>query len=187
MKITSRDKKFLATGAVAVCIFIIMKFFALPFYDKVSEQRKDIELKERTLEKYLKFIRKQAELQQTLKHLTREETKTYGSLLQGETPSLAAADIQKIVNKIAENSELKIKSVKVMEPGQKEGFITIPIRVQFDSDLSRMKNFIHSIEANRKLLTIPDLKIRVKNKRKPKEISVTLQISGFMEKEETES
>jgi hypothetical protein len=36
-------------------------------------------------------------------------------------------------------------------------------------------------------LTIPDLKIRVKNKRKPKEISVTLQISGFMEKEETES
>ena len=56
MKITSRDKKFLVAGAVAACIFIIMYFFALPFYDKVAGQRKDIELKERTLEKYLKFI-----------------------------------------------------------------------------------------------------------------------------------
>ena len=186
MKITSRDKKFLVAGAVAFCVFIIMRFLVLPFYDKFAEQRRDIELKERTLEKYLKFIKKQAEFQQTLENLTREEIKTHGILLQGETPSLAAADIQKIVDKIAEESALEIKRVKVMDPGQKEEFTTIPIQVQFTSDLTRMIKFIQSIETNRKLLTIPDLKIRVKNKRKPREISVTLQISGFMEKKETE-
>ena len=187
MKITSRDKKFLIAGAVGFCIFIGIKFFALPFYDKFAEQRQDIEMKERTLEKYLKFIKNQAELQQTLKNLTREEVETHLSLLQGETPSLAAADIQKIVDKIAETSDLEIKSVKVMNPGQKEDFTTIPVRVQFTSDLTRMVKFIESIETNRKLLTIPDLKIRVKNRRKPKEISVTLEISGFMEKKETET
>lgn len=187
MKITSRDKKFLIVGALAVCIFGIVKFFIFPYYDKISNQKEDIRLKERTLEKYLKFIQKQAELQQSLRRLAREEKTIQSSLLKGETTSLAAADIQKIVEKVAEKSEVEIKSVKVMESTQKEGFITIPIQVMFTSDLSKMKKFINSIETNRKLLTIPELKIRVKNKRKPAGISVTLQILGFMKKEEVSS
>ncbi len=185
MKITTRDKNFIIIGTVAVCLFVILKLFLFPFFDKISEQENDILLKERTLEKYLKFIQKQAEVQQTLKRLAREEKTIQSSLLKGETASLAAADIQKIVDKAAESSGLDIKSVKVLEPGRKEEFITIPIQVMFTSDLSRMKKFIQSIETNRKLLTIPELKIRVKNKRKPREISVTLQILGLMTKENT--
>ena len=183
MKISSRDRKFIIIGATAICIFVALKFLLFPFYDKIAEKKKDIQLKERKLEKYLTFIQKQAELQQTLKGLSKEEKNIQKSLLKGGTPSLAAADLQKIVEKAAEKSGLDIKSVKVLEPGEKEGFITIPIQVMFTSDLTRMKKFIQSIETNRKLLTIPELKIRVRNKRKPKEISVTLQILGLMQKE----
>ena len=184
MKITPRDKKFLLVGAVAVCIFIIIKFFVFPFYDKIAGQKKEIELKERTLEKHLKFIKKQAELQKTLKRLTREDTKIQGSLLQSQTPSLAAADIQKTIDKIAEKSEVQIKSVKVMEPDTKEGFVTIPLQIIFDADLGKMCKLIQGIETNRKLLTITELKIRVKNRRKPGMKSITLKIVGFMKKEE---
>jgi len=185
MKITPRDKNFIIVGTVAVCIFVLIKFFLLPFYDTTVNQKEDIQLKERTLEKYLQFIQKQAELQQNLKRLAREEKTIQSSLLKGETSSLAAADIQKIVDKAAQSSELDIKSVKVLEPGKKEEFTTIPIQVMLTSDLSRLKKFIDSIETNRKLLTIPELKIRVKDKRRPKEISVTLKILGLVEKKET--
>jgi Tfp pilus assembly protein PilO len=184
MKLTSRDKKFIIAGTVVLCVFVLIKFLLFPFYDKIEQEKKDIQLKERTLEKYLTFIQKQAELQQTLKGLSKEERTIQRSLLKGETPSLAAADLQKIVDKTAETSGLNIKSVKVLEPGEKEGFVTIPIQVMFSSDLTRMKKFIHGLETNRKLLTIPQLKIRVKNKRKPREISVTLQILGLMRKED---
>ena len=184
MNITPRDKKFLITGAVAVGIFIVMKFGAFPLYDQVSDQRNDIFMKEKILGKYLNILKKQDELQQTLKHLTQKKNKNEESLLQGETPSLAAADIQKLIDSIAKKSEVQIQSVKVIDPGQKAEFITIPVQVMFTSDLSRTGNFIRSIENNQKLLTIPELKIRVKNKRKTREVVVTLQIMGFMKKEE---
>ncbi len=185
MKITPRDKKFIIAGVAAICVFMVLKFVLLPFFYNIEEEKKDIKLKERTLEKYLTFIQKQAELQQALKGLSKEERNIQRSLLKGETPSLAAADLQKIVEKTAETSGLDIKSVKVLEPGEKEGYVTIPVQVMFSSDLTRMKKFIHGLETNRKLLTIPQLKIRVKNKRKPQEISVTIQILGLMKKEDT--
>lgn len=186
MKIAARDKKILIVGSVIASIIIFI-YLLLPFCDNFLEKKKDIELKERTLKKYLKFIKKQGEFQKNLTSLTREQRKTQGSLLKGETTSLAAADIQKIVDKISEKSEVQIKSVKVMEADEKEEFVAIPVQVRFESDLSRMNNFVSSIETHRKLLTIPELKIRLKNKKKAGMISVTLQILGFMKKEETNS
>jgi hypothetical protein len=46
-----------------------------------------------------------------------------------------------------------------------------------------MKNFIYSIETSQKLLTIPKLKISVRNRRDPKEIIVTMVVCGYMKKE----
>ncbi len=185
MKITARDKKFLIAGVIAVCLFVFLKFLVLPFYDKLGQQKKDIELQQQTLEKYKKFIQKQSEVQQELKKLSSQEKKIQTSLLKGETASLAAADIQKIIDNIAEKSQVRVKSVKVMDPNEKEGLETIPIQITFESDLEKWNSFINSIETNRKLLTIPELKIRVKNKRKPRAISVTLKIVGFKQKKET--
>jgi hypothetical protein len=50
-----------------------------------------------------------------------------------------------------------------------------------------LEKFISSIENNKKLLTIPELKIRVKNKRKPAGISVTIKITGFVQNINTDN
>jgi hypothetical protein len=75
---------------------------------------------------------------------------------------------------------VEIKSVKVLDSIQQEGLTAIPIQTMFNSDLTMLENFISSIENNKKLLTISELKIRVKNKRKPAGISVTIKITGFV-------
>jgi Tfp pilus assembly protein PilO len=183
MKITQRDKKFLIVGGIAVILFVLLKFLLLPFWDQFSGQKEDLMLKEMTLERYIKFMAKQGEFQRKLKLLQREERKINNSLLRGETTSLAAADIQKIIDRIATQSDIDIQSVKIMNAGQQGPFTTIPIQVRFTSDPGRMVNFIDSVEKSQKLLTIPELKIRVKNRRNPKEIIVTMIVRGFMKKE----
>jgi Tfp pilus assembly protein PilO len=187
MKISARDKRYLIAGSIAVCIFVVCKFLMFPFYDRVAGQRREIEAKEKNLEKYLAFMKKQSELQQTLQRLTGEETDIKTNLLGGETTSLAAADIQKIVDAIAAQSQVQVKSVKVMDPYEKGTLMAIPVQVIFDSDPGKLSAFIKSIETDRKLLTIQDLKIRVKDKRKPGDISVTLKIVGFMQKKENKA
>ncbi len=182
MKISQRDKKFLIAGAIALCLFFLIKYGVFPLYDQISFKKRDIALKEKTLKKYMDKIEKASELQGLLIKQASKIQKIEQSLLKGGTTSLAAADIQKIANKIARDSDVSIKSVKVMEAGEKGDFVTIPIQVTFESDLTKTSNFIQKIENNRKLLTIPELKIRVKNRRKGGAISVTLQIVGFMKK-----
>lgn len=182
-KITPRDKKFIIAGAAAVCLFILIKFIILPAIDTVAGEKEDIAFKERTVEKYIRIIGRQAELQKKLKLLKKEEARINSSLLKGETASLSAADIQKSIDRIATSSIIEIQSVKIMDSGKQDEFATIPVQVRFTSDLSRMKNFIYSIETSQKLLTIPNLKITVKNRRDPKEIIITMVICGFMQKE----
>lgn len=187
MKITPRDRKYLIAGAVAICVFALFKFGIFPVYEKFVDQKKDIALKEKARAKYLSFLQEQADSQKNLKGAPKEEVNLQKSLLKGETPSLAAADIQKIIDAFAKESKVDIQSVKVMEPEPKDSFVAIPLQVIFSSDLTRMKKFIKSIETDRKLLTIPELKIRVKNEQKDQGITVTLQVAGFMKKTEAKN
>jgi len=186
MKPSSRDKKYIIALIIAVVIFALIKFVLFPLTDKISEQKTNLKFKEKSREKYVKALEQKEELQLKLKILKKENRKTNNSFLQGETTSLAAADLQKIIHGIAEENMVTIKSVKVLDSIQKEGLTTIPIQTMFNSDLTMLEKFIGSIEDNKKILTIPALKIRVKNKRKPAGISVTMTITGFVQKNDTD-
>lgn len=183
LKISARDKRFIIVGAVAVGLFVLVKFFISPAADKFSGQKESLAFKEATVAKYTRIIGKQDELQKKLKLLKKDDAKISNSLLKGETPSLSAADIQKTIDRIATSSSIEIQSVKVMDSGKQADLVTVPIQVRFTTDLSRMKNFVYSIETGQKLLTIPNLKISVRNRREPREVIVTVVICGFMKKE----
>jgi len=187
MKINPRERRFLTAGAIALAVFLVLRFGLFPVYDTFMEQKRDIVLKQKAKEKYLKFLQDQADTQKNQKGSSGEDSNLQKSLLKGETASLAAADIQKIIDGFARESKVEVQSVKVMDPEPKDNFISIPVQVIFASDMTRMKKFIQSIESDRKLLTIPGLKIRVKNEVKDQGVTVTLQVAGFMKKGETKN
>lgn len=186
MKPFSRNKNYSIALIVAVALFVLIKFIIFPLVDKVSERRASIKFKELSLEKYMKALEQKENLQLKLKDLKKGNRETSNSFLKGETASLAAADLQKIIDGIAEKNGVEIKSVKVLDSIQQEELTVIPIQTMFNSDLTMLEKFISSIEKNKKLLTIPELKIRVKNKRKPAGISVTMTITGFVQNNDTD-
>ncbi|MCX8043862.1 MAG: type II secretion system protein GspM [Desulfobacterota bacterium] len=183
MKLKPRERTFLIVGAVAVAVFVVLRFGLFPLYDTIVEQRRDLALKKAAREKYRAFLKEYGDKKNQLQK-PREEGMLQKSLLRGETPSLAAADIQKIIDGFAKESKIDVQSVKVMDPEPKDGFLAVPVQIIFSSDMSRLKKFIQSIETDRKLLTIPELKIRVKNEIRDQGITVTMQVAGFMKKDE---
>lgn len=182
MKLSDRDRKLLRFGAVAVVLFCTLKFGLFPLYDTFIERRNEIAQKEKAREKYLKFLKKQADFEKSGKNWAREKALVQQGLLRGETTSLAAADIQRLVDDFARQSKVDMQRVKVLDSDTRDDFVVIPVQVVFSSDLTRLVKFIRSIEADRKLLTMPDLRIRVKNQRRPQDVSVTLTVAGYMKK-----
>jgi len=186
MKVSDRNRRSIVLGGSAVALIVLWVFVIMPFSDRISMREKEIEDNLKLIRKYTAALEAgRARPAGTDSDIKARLGQVEERLFKGQTVQLAAADIQKIVDGIARQSELAIRTVRVMDSEAIDAFVAVPIQVIFESDLTRLTKFITLIEGNRKLLTIPELQIRVKNRRQPREITVTMKIDGYMKKEET--
>ena len=179
MNISKRDKKILTIGGLAVTAFLFITYVITPFFESEQEIRDKTEQGEILLKKYEKIINQKSEVEKNLAQVKRELSKIKGKLLKGSTPSLAAAEMQKMLEKLSKVHDLELKSVKVKEAEKEGDFLIIPLELRLTTDLNRTRKFLTDLEKNQKYLIIPQLKISVKNQRDPKEVIVTIVVSGF--------
>ena len=185
MNISKRDKKILTIGGLAVAAFLFITYVITPFFESEQEIRDKTEQREILLKKYEKIINQKSEVEKNLAQMKRKLSKIKGKLLKGSTPSLAAAEMQKMLEKISKVHDLELKSVKVKEAEKEGDFLVIPLELRLTTDLNRTRKFLTDLEKNQKYLIIPQLKISVKNQRDPKEVIVTIVVSGFFMEEGT--
>lgn len=184
MKVSGRNRRSVVLGGSVIALILLLMFVILPFFDRIGTREDDIAGNLQLIRRYTKAIEDaqagaagaDSDIQARLRQVEQR-------LFKAQTVQLAAADIQKIVDGTARQSDLSIRTVRVMDSEAVDAFIAVPIQVIFESDLTRLIKFITAIEDNRKLLTIPELQIRVKNRRQPREIMVTMKIAGYMKKE----
>jgi Tfp pilus assembly protein PilO len=185
VNISKRDKKILTIGGLAVAAFLFITYVISPFFESEQEIRDKTEQREGLLKKYEKIINQKSEVEKDLAQMKRKLAKIKGKLLKGSTPSLAAAEMQKMLEKISKVHDLELKSVKVKEAEKEGDFLVIPLELRLTTDLNRTRKFLTDLEKNQKYLIIPQLKISVKNQRDPKEVIVTIVVSGFFMEEGT--
>jgi len=184
VNVSKRDKRFVTVGAAALLLFLVVNYIIVPFIESEGEIRDGTEQKEVTLEKFEKIIAGRAEVEKQLAQVKKKQSQLNAKLLTGSTPSLAAAEMQKMLEKISAAHDLELKSVKVQD-GEKQGdLLTIPLEIRLQTDLDRTRKFLADIEKNQKYLVVPSLKISVQNQRDPKEVIVTMVVTGFFMKEE---
>jgi len=186
MNISKRDKRFLIIGALALLLFLVFNYVITPFIESEKNIREGTEQKEMTLQKFEKIITERPEVEKQLAQIKRKQSQLNAKLLTGSTPSLAAAEMQKMLEKISSTHDLELKSVKVQDAEKEGDFLTIPLEIRLQTDLDRTRKFLADIEKNQKYLIVPTLKISVQNQRDPKEVIVTMVVTGFFMKEEAE-
>ncbi len=186
MNISKRDKKVLMTGALAVALFLVINYVISPFIESENDIQEGTEQKEMLLQKYEKVINQRGKIEKKLAKMKREQSDLNEKLLKGSTPSLAAAEMQKMLENISKKYGLELKSVKVKDAEESGEFLTIPLEIRLTTDLNSTRKFLADLEKNSKYLIIPKLKISVKNQRDPKEVIVTLVVTGFFMKKDTD-
>lgn len=184
---SARNRRSIILGGSLIAAILLWVFAIMPFFDRISLREQEIANNLKLIRKYSIALDEDARTggdgADIAAHLQQVEER----LFKGKTIQLAAADIQRIVDGAARQSDLAIRTVRVMDAEGGDSFVGVPIQIIFESDLTRLTKFISTIESNRKLLTIPELQIRVKNRRQPREITITMKIAGYMKKEETGS
>ncbi len=147
-----------------------------------------IAIKKKRLVKYQKMLYAVGALEKELTLLESARKRGEAGLLNGKTPYLAAADIQKVVHEIAKKSQVEIQSVRVLKPKNVVGspYLSIPVQVVIKGVMRQLTQFLYQIIQSSKYLTVQKMRINVTRRRLrgkadvSKLIKADITINGFI-------
>lgn len=184
-KISKRRKYLLIAGAILLVLALVYRF--LPVIEDFLPREEEISLKQRHIAKYQRILNEKGAVEARLAALGKSVKELERGLLRGKTPALAAADIQKILHKLAEKSKVEIKRVrvlKVVELGQGD-YLGVPVQLNINAGIRQLKEILYRIEASPKYLTVKKMKIKVLSRRRTKKgkINADITVFGYLKRE----
>jgi len=178
---SKRERTIVVTTIAIVLIFLVVEFVIDPFLESQRRIQEQIPTKLKQLEKYRQFVEGKAQAEQHLKRVQQTAKQCTNMLLPGNTPALAAANLQEILKTLSAKNKIKIHSEKVLDPKAVDFFEQIPVQIDFTSSITDLTSFVYDLETYQKVLTITDLNIRVTNRRAPRDVRATIVVAGLMQ------
>ena len=181
MKLTKERKIILSIGIILLLIGIAYRYSAyLPSLENSDEE---IALKTRRLAKYRYLISEKERISDNNKKLERERANIQKILLNGETESLAAVDIQNILNEISKRSGASFDNIKNMKSEQEKDsyFTIIPLKFSAKGSIGHLTDAIYQIENSEKLLKIREARIYLPNQNKLDILNGEFTVIGYMQ------
>lgn len=147
----------------------------------------DILLKEKQIAKYQRALQARGELEAQVQSLEKSLKKWESRLFTGDTPAVAAADIQKVLQGIAKKSQVEIKTVRVLKPDDaaKGQYLNIPVQMNIDGTIRNLKEFFYRIMVSPKCLTVRKVGLRLLNQRRNTPVDTIradITVHGFLKK-----
>jgi Tfp pilus assembly protein PilO len=182
----SKKKGFWVLAGIAVFVLIVTAG-VLPLMDETKKMEEEISVKKMTLERYSKFLQTRKAIEEELDRTRKQYESLQQKLLPGETPQLAAANLQEMVKKAIERNGMAIRSFRMLEPKEGQAYQRISIHIDFNpvNNMLSLIQFIHDIEHHEKDLMISEMDLLVPNPRMPNQIQGSFVITGAIKKGET--
>jgi len=179
IKVNEREKKVLIIGGIV--IFLIMAFQLFTWYNVTKDRLKDFsDDKYYMLQKQLDRIADSKSIDNQANKVEAELKRLENTLLKGNTPPVAAADLQKILKDTAAISNIDVKLERTLNPVVLENYLGIPVEIGFSTTTKSLQDLMVRLRKSAYLLTVSEIKIRVTNISKPEEIYTTLVVTGFI-------
>jgi hypothetical protein len=147
---------------------------------ELAEIKEAQAVKTKTLEKYIALIAEKPSLEKKLASLTEERKADNSRLIEGQTPSLAAATLQETVKAQISSRGGVISSERVGKPEDLGKFKVISVTIDASVPDSRaLSDILYSIETRTPYLVVKELDTRVRDFRNPRELMVKLDIAAI--------
>ncbi|MBI4710012.1 MAG: hypothetical protein HY759_02760 [Nitrospirae bacterium] len=181
VKIKPREKKTLIAGGLVILAIMAYQLFVWygEFKNTLTEYSDANRMK---LEKQFDKISGKDILAKKLESAGAQLKQIETGLITGATPPVAAAEIQKALNEMAESLSIEIKSERALTPVEAGAYISIPVEIGFVAPTSKLKSMLYRIRTSQSLFVVSDLNVRVINITKPIDSYTTMVVSGFIKK-----
>lgn len=169
--------------AFALAVGVVLGGWTLVVDPILEQNRLAAELvptREQVLLQKRDLIARRAAFTAELSATTAQLDKLAERFLTSAPPAVAASELQKIAKDMAAQAKTEIRSERILPPADRGEILEIPIEIAVSGDIRQLVDLLAQLDNTPKLLTIQDLKLRVVNLTQPKELLVTLTLSGFV-------
>lgn len=181
----SRGKWFWGVVGIAT-LTLIVTVVVLPLREEMKKMEEETSVKKMTLAKYSQFLQNRKAVEEELDRTRKQYDSFQQRLLIGETPQLAAANLQEMVKKALDRNGMTIRGFRILEPKDGQFYLRISIHIDFNpvNNMLSLIQFIHDLEHQDKDLIISEMDLLVPNPRMPNQIQGSFVITGAMKKAE---
>ena len=81
---------------------------------------------------------------------------------------------------MATQAATEVRSERILPPVERGELLEIPIEIAVSGEVRQLVELLSRLERAPKLLAVQDLKVRVVNVTQPKDLLVTVTLSGFI-------
>jgi hypothetical protein len=178
-----RNKTLAFAVPLMVCLLglVVYQYGYLRVRAEITSLKEREAIKAKTLEKYMAFISEKPLMEKKLAALKDARKADEAYLVEGQTPSLAAAALQDVVKGIIVGKGGTISSERVVKP-EDLGKMKI-INISIDAvlpDTRALSDILYSIETRTPHLVVKEIDSRIRNYQTPKDLTVKLDVSALM-------
>jgi Tfp pilus assembly protein PilO len=177
----SRRERTLVT--LAVVVGVVLGGWMLVVEPILEHYRQAVELvpaREQVLAQKRELIGRRAAIGAELDATTARIDQLAERFLTSATPAVAASELQKLVKDMAAEARTEVRSERILPPTERGEILEIPVEIAVSCEIRQLVDLLAKLDSASKLLPVQDMKIRVVNVSQPKDLLVTLTVSGFI-------
>ena len=184
MNFSKREMRVLIVGGVAALIIIAIKFLIFPVIDRGELMEETIAAKKRLYTNHQTSLAQRPQVESRLEALKESIKRLEESLLEGKTATLASAELQSILEKMAKERGNKIKSVKTFKAEDLGDYSKVWVEITLTSDIRSLLNLLYDIESYNRLLSVAQMDVHLQGTRGNQTLRTILKVEGGLKNHE---
>ncbi len=159
-ELRARDRRALLLLVSALAVYFFFTEIGFPLYDRLAAAADSALEKEDQLRRYRRAVVRRADYGQLLEEARRRMDEGEGRLIRGDNPSLASAELQVIVEQVAETTGVELGQRNMSPARQKdEFFVEITMAISFECTPGQLVAFLSELRASEKLVAVRSLEV----------------------------
>ena len=160
--------------------FAFHDYIYIPVRDEMRLIEEIKEAKMTTLAKYIDLMARKPSLEKAITSLREQRRAEEAKMVEGQTPSVAAANLQNLIKEIVVGKGGTIASERMEKPEEWGRFKVVTVSIEtIVPETKALSDMLLSMENQPVSLFVREMDVRIRNMREPRDLTARFRVSAL--------
>ena len=184
-RFSPRERQLIGVAGAVLVLLLVYTLVISPFLSYRQDLQDEIAAHRSQIENGKAYLARTADLARQRDQMAKAFQQVRAQLVPGDTPTLAAANLQNTLHSLAGEKGVEIQSTQVMRDDTVGDFRRISVRITVTGDLKPLADFLAAVEHGPTRVAIPFLEISRRGAalrgKSARALSATLEVNAFLQ------